>query len=435
MVQELVQTGNPYVYLRRKTYYFRVVIPPHLRALCPSLPLEIKRSLRTDSLSEALAMVGDKLPLIRLLRSLTSVDLVLSLYQKLADFSNDIAVWIKSKLSVNESSGGHSAAQSVPITEITEGIRLDKAWNDFCKWKKWTDKQAKANQRMFDNLQLFLGNVPVGTITKRELKSALHGVSELPQRNKKPYNQMTLEKLKNLSIPTEDRVSSKYVKDHHKLCQSLFNRYLKQELEMIDVSPTDGLKWEYENNRFGSFTDVEVRDVTTKLEDKPEWFRWFLLMAIYSGARRSEIASLTKGDIKLCPDTQRYYFVIKQGKTKAARRLVPIHKTLIDLGLLMWVESSGEHLFDTAYRNLNRVTDLFGSMLVRKVNDYGERLVFHSLRHTFITKARASGISDVLVQQVVGHEKKGAGQTDRYTHTFQLKEILKVVDSVRYGIV
>mgnify|MGYP003642238773 CR=1 FL=1 len=61
MVQELVQTGNPYVYLRRKTYYFRVLIPQHLRELCPSLPREIKRSLRTDSLTDALAMVSDKI--------------------------------------------------------------------------------------------------------------------------------------------------------------------------------------------------------------------------------------------------------------------------------------------------------------------------------------------------------------------------------------
>lgn len=73
-----------------------------------------------------------------------------------------------------------------------------------------------------------------------------------------------------------------------------------------------------------------------------------------------------------------------------------------------------------------------GQMLDRKVNDYGERLVFHSLRHTFITKARAAGINNVLVQQVVGHEKRGSGQTDRYTHTFQLKDVLKVVDVVQF---
>jgi integrase len=432
MVQELVQTGNNYVYLRRKTYYFRVVIPPHLRKLCPSLPLEIKRSLRTDSLTDALAMVGDKLPLIRLLRSCTSADLILKLYQKLSDFSNEIAGWVGSKLSVAEPAREHSFTALESTKSKPKCIKLDKAWSDFSEWKSWSDKQAKANQRMYDNLRLFLGDVHVDEITKRHLKDALKGISELPQRNKKNYKQLPLEKLKGVEIPDEDRVSSKYVKEHLKLCQSLFNRYLNQELEVLKVSPTEGVKWEYENKRFGSLTDAEVKQTLLIMEDKPEWFEWFVLIAIYSGARRSEIAGLTKDDIKLCSDTNRYYFIVREGKTKAARRAVPIHKALIDSGLLSWVDLREGRVFDAAYRNPNRVTDLFGSLMERKVNDYGERLVFHSLRHTFITKARAAGISDVLVQQVVGHEKRGAGQTDRYTHTFQLKDVLKVVDSVTY---
>lgn len=68
-----------------------------------------------------------------------------------------------------------------------------------------------------------------------------------------------------------------------------------------------------------------------------------------------------------------------------------------------------------------------------KVNEMGERVVFHSVRHTFITKARSQGTSTVLVQQVIGHEKSGAGMTDRYTHNYQLKDLLPVVDAVSFG--
>lgn len=432
MVQELVQSGNPYVYLRRKTYYFRVLIPQHLRELCPSLPREIKRSLRTDSLTDALAMVSDKIPLIRLLRCADNADTLLAICQRLSDFTKQVSQWVKSKLN----SYVHQLESPPAWSERKrKGIRLDRAWQDFSEWKKWTDKQAKANQRMFDNLRLFLGNSDVRNITKRQLKTALEGISQLPQRNKKHYKQMPLERLPELVIPAEDRVSSKYVKEHLKLCQSLFNRYLKQEVDAIEVSPTEGVNWEYENNRYGCLTDVEIKQVLAKANDnKPEWLKWFLLFSVYSGARRSEIAGLTKDDIRLCPDTLRYYFVIKKGKTKAARRIVPIHSVLIECGLLEWVQAGDHLLFDIAYRNPNRVTDLFGSLLKNKESDHGERLVLHSLRHTFITKTRAAGISNVLVQQVVGHEKSGAGQTDRYTHTFQLKDVLKVVDSVSYGI-
>ena len=59
-------------------------------------------------------------------------------------------------------------------------------------------------------------------------------------------------------------------------------------------------------------------------------------------------------------------------------------------------------------------------------------VVLHSIRHTFITKARSAGVTDALVQQTVGHEKTGAGVTDRYTHVFPVASLLKVVDSVQY---
>jgi integrase len=375
-------------------------------------------------------MVSDKIPLIRLLRSTDNAVTLWAICQRLSDFSKQVSQWVKSKLN-----GYAQQLESPPAwpERKRKVISLDRAWQDFSEWKKWTDKQAKANQRMFDNLRLFLGNRDVRDITKRHLKTALEGISQLPQRNKKQYNQIPLEKLPEITIPDEDRVSGKYVKEHLKLAQSFFSSYLKHEADLIQVSPSEGVSWDYENRRFGCLTDSEVIEAIEKAKFKPEWFRWFLLMAAYSGARRSEIAALTKDDIKLCPDTKRYYFVVKEGKTKAARRTVPIHNHLIENGLFEWIESCNYRIFNTAYENLNRVTDLFGSILVRKLNDHGERLVFHSLRHTFITKARAFGISNVLVQQIVGHEKNGAGQTDRYTHTFQLKDVLKVIDCIGYS--
>ena len=99
-------------------------------------------------------------------------------------------------------------------------------------------------------------------------------------------------------------------------------------------------------------------------------------------------------------------------------------------GILDWVKSYNDELLFNI--TPNKVTGLFNTLFEERFNYLGERIVLHSVRHTFITKARAAGISNVLVQQVVGHEKSGAGQTDRYTHTFHLKDVLPVVDSVNY---
>ena len=169
----------------------------------------------------------------------------------------------------------------------------------------------------------FIGDKPVGDITKRMLRNAFVAVSKLPLRNKRLYKYMSMPELVRLRVPVRNRVSSKYVKEHLKFCQSLFNRYLVQEVNILRESPTQGLKFEYEDPQFASLTDTEVRSALGKSKNKPEWFQWYLLLAVYSGARRSELAGLRMKDIKLCPDTGRYYFVIYEGKTKAARRSVP----------------------------------------------------------------------------------------------------------------
>ena len=203
-------------------------------------------------------------------------------------------------------------------------------------------------------------------------------------------------------------------------------------MDVLERSPTEGLRLETNDSRFANLTDEQVKTALERTSTKPQWFRLVFLLAAYSGARRTEIASLRSEDIRFCEETGRYYIAIHRGKTKAARRSIPIHKALIDAGLLEWAESANGPLFPTAASTPNRVTDLFNSLMDDKLSEAGERIVFHSLRHTFITKARSKGIETVLVQQVVGHEKKGAGITDRYTHSFELRELLPVVDVISY---
>jgi integrase len=412
MVHKLVH--NHLVH-RGDTYYFRFRIPAHTKALGLNLPREIKRSLRTDSYSIALALVCEKLPLIKLIRECHNPANIELLIGQISDFS------FESRSDIHDYQ--NDVAQELTPT-------LSQAWYEFTQWKSWTSKQSKANQRIFDNLIFFIGDIPVDEVTKLDIRTALSNISGLPQRNKNNYKHQSLEQLVRMDIPEHDVVSGKYVKEHLKLCQSLFSRYLKSEIDLLTVSPTEGIRYEYQDNRYASLNDEQVRVVLAKSQLKPDWFRWFILLALYSGARRSELIELNKSDFKYCTDTNRHYFHIRKGKTKAAVRLVPLHHNLVENGLLKWVESSEkERLFNVA---ANSVTGLFNSLLDERINYNGERIVLHSLRHTFITKVRAAGISNVLVQQVVGHEKSGAGQTDRYTHTFHLKDLLPVIDNAMY---
>lgn len=76
IVHKLVQNSHPFVALRGNTYYFRYVIPAHIRKLCPSLPTQAKRSLHTDFFSEAVNLVSHKLRSLRNWQAhLSTVDL------------------------------------------------------------------------------------------------------------------------------------------------------------------------------------------------------------------------------------------------------------------------------------------------------------------------------------------------------------------------
>lgn len=436
MVHKLVQKHHSFVILRRKTYYFRYAFPLNLRKLCPWLPAEIKRSLRTDSFSEAVALVDTRLPLIKLLKNCTDAFLVEGLVERLTDFTIQIGQWVEKqfKALTGLQKIPQKLIQSSPRKKsVPRTPRLSVVWKEYVQWKTWTPRRASQNQRTFDNLLFFLGDRPVGKIAKADLKQALDSISRLPVRHKRPYSRMTLKDIKRREIPESDRISSKSVKEHLKLAQSIFNAYLVRERDVLERSPTEGVRYAEDKKRYGCLTDAQVRQVLERSKEKPEWFHWFIKLAVYSGARRSEIAFLRKSDFKFCEDTKRDYFVIREGKTKAAQRMIPLHSQLIEDGFKEWIDNCEDLIFSISANTPNRVTHNFASLLDEKVSDMGERLVFHSTRHTFVTKARASGANTALIQQVVGHEKTGAGMTDRYTHNFQMKDVLSVIDCISYG--
>ena len=433
MVQTLVQNNHRYLLRRGNTYYFRFVLPSHVRQICPSLPREVKRSLATDNFATALYFINEKPSLIGLVKRCRDAVQLKLLCERLRDFSGDFKKYVDRF--VPRVVGRSEEPYMVSEEELKARVpKMSTAWKEFVDWKNWSPKALKNNKLLFDNILHFLGDVPVGVVTKRSLTEVLASISKLPQRNKRRYKGVPLKRLSSMEISDDDRISSKTVKEHLKLCQGFFSSYLVKERQVLSQSPTEGISMDTENNRFASLGDAQVVQLFQKASRKPEWFRWMLLLAAYSGARRSELARLRSEDFRVCPDTGRHYFVIHYGKTKAARRVVSVHFRLMEIGFIDWVEEMGGILFPVAHTNPNRVTDMFSSLLDIKVNDLGERIVFHSLRHTFITKARSAGIETVLVQQVVGHEKAGAGLTDRYTHTFPLKSVLVVVDSIDYGL-
>ncbi|WP_144430661.1 site-specific integrase [Jannaschia donghaensis] len=170
---------------------------------------------------------------------------------------------------------------------------------------------------------------------------------------------------------------------------------------------------------------------------------WGPLLAAYSGARREELMGMKLAEVndsgpipflRLQPNGNRRL------KNPAAERDIPLHRRLIDLGLLEYVarlriEGEVDLFPELAPKSVN---ETFGGNLYKKwteskncvLGDGGRRKTFHSFRHTVVTRLRHDpNIPKLFVTTLVGHTPHG--ETDgRYTKKVDLAKLTEVVNSL-----
>lgn len=132
--------------------------------------------------------------------------------------------------------------------------------------------------------------------------------------------------------------------------------------------------------------------------------RWAPLIACYTGCRISEVLQLRKEDVR--KDQKTYIFDLNPlaGSIKSGTyRLVPIHRHLIELGFLDFVEAScpGPLFAKGAYK---RVFDF-----VRTVVTDDRVQPNHAWRHRLKTIGRTLGLDPRVVDAIQGHAPRTAG--------------------------
>lgn len=324
-------------------------------------------------------------------------------------------------------------------------LTLVEAWNDFVaftsKKRKWTLKTQKDNEANFEFIKFALGaETRVTSITKRNIKDMLNMAESLPQRNKGKYKTMPFQVCLDTDIPEEDLISPRSINGYLKVCQSFFSGYLTREVDILTSPPTTNVRYPAKSQRYGSYSRKEMAKFVTHFLSLSGWEKWLFLLLSYTGARRGEIAKLSAEDIQFDDDSERYFIYIKESKTEAGIRCIPLHKKLVDWGFIDFVESKktkskANDLFpEIGY--VNRISKVFiqirDQLEIPSVSLTGNRRVVHSLRHTFITNAQSKVGNVNLIQQVVGHEHSKIGQTQLYTTPFELSALLYVVDSIEW---
>ncbi|EMI5800781.1 MULTISPECIES: site-specific integrase [Enterobacteriaceae] len=331
--------------------------------------------------------------------------------------------------------------------EPKEVLTLAGAWNMYKKEKaqNWTKAISQANERFMEVLMIVLGaSTDVTTITKQDIKQVMEIVENLPKRVMQPYRSMTVQQLIECDdVPPEDLVGAESIHKHLKIYKSLFKTFLTDNKDILEKSPTDGVVAAPSKARFGAYSAAEMRKfVGWALKQPDGWQKWITLLLAYTGARRGEIAKLEKSQIKYDEDSQRHYLLIAeggQGKTENATRQVAIHPKLIEWGFLDFVNRQWkEKIFSpVSGKNMPKIgkvlADVRDQLGIPYLDDYGQRRLVHSFRHTMISTCLAGWVGNLAhLQQVVGHEKSGLGITRRYLHTFPLSTICYVIDGLSW---
>ncbi|MBU2326317.1 MAG: site-specific integrase [Alphaproteobacteria bacterium] len=159
---------------------------------------------------------------------------------------------------------------------------------------------------------------------------------------------------------------------------------------------------------------------------------WLPLLALYTGARQTELGQLHPDDVYEetyldQDDNEQSVWVMRfaenetrgqKVKNAGSERRIPIHSDLIKLGFLKVAGAAGagrrERIFDkikpTAEGELmGNWSKWFGRYLRKVCGVNNVRVVFHSFRHSFKHYSRACGLDKAVNDAITGHESGDIG--------------------------
>jgi len=323
-----------------------------------------------------------------------------------------------------------------------DSILFSELYAQFLAYKKSEVNLSQDMQDEYNNyVKAFvfaLGDKPINTLTKRQVKEFLLSYEKLPKRTLKAYKTKSIEALWGVAVPEKDRIATRTMLGVKKFLLGVFRFAVNQDYLPISPVVDLDLKIKLEQKR-GHFTDPEVRKILYVLDNdkhimKNEWQKWAVLFGAYTGARAGEVMGLFREDFEQ-GESGIWSVIVRGTKTKNALRQFPVPPELISKGFLGFVGVGNGRVFPQDKSN-KAITSFFPRVLglsgVPKFNSKKLTRSFHSFRHSVVTKARGSNFDEALVQQIVGHEKTGAGTTDRYTHDFTAEQLLPVVASIKY---
>lgn len=199
----------------------------------------------------------------------------------------------------------------------------------------------------------------------------------------------------------------------------------------VRVSPCDSLRRpKVRENRITCFSVAEQKKIEEEILSRGDVRLYGVIVCLYTGLRLGELLALEKTDVNLfdctvsvtksCHDgvdeNGRFARITDTPKTANSNRVIPVPRQILPVIERMYKESPTKLLISFSTGNPVAVRSYqrsFERLLIRlKIAHKG----FHSLRHTFATRALECGMDVKTLAEVLGH-KNPSVTLKHYAHS------------------
>lgn len=315
-----------------------------------------------------------------------------------------------------------------------------KRKTDAVEWANRTESQIRENINFPHRA---VQRMTVGDLIDKFLEQELPKKKQKIQKDfvkaltwyKDEIGSLLLSKLPTSSlVECRDKLANKYKEvpmkngqvkiSNEKIAPATVNRYMTymrvvfayavNDLDILDINPMSKVKKLSENNaRKRYLSQSEIKNLLKAASEHSEDMYICVLIALLTGARKSEILKLTWTVVDF--EHRMFYFLnTKNGEDRGT----PMHDFLYD-SLIAFMRKStvrnlkNDYVFKNSLGQPNEA--LIGKEFPKIVKKCGiEDFRFHDLRHTGASWQAMSGISQPITQKTLGH--KSPAMTNRYSH-------------------
>lgn len=303
--------------------------------------------------------------------------------------------------------------------------------------KKANDETIGKKRLAIEEFIEMLGNRPASDYDFKDAEEFRSTLRRLPSQRKtrKAYKGMNVEDLLSLKLERDECMSDSHIRRTLMEVKALFE-WLKGRKVVTD-NPFDTVSVIAEHESYVSFAKEDLSSLfkgpvfkgDSRDATRSRW--WLMLLAAYTGARQAELCQLKLSDVVEIEGIACLSINDEDGKalkTQSAKRLIPLHPMLIELGFNDYVEerkasaleinSDNLQLLPSTWNGKGKAGKSASSWFSRykgKCSITGSKKVFHSFRHTFIQQAISKDLELSKIQQMVGHESSLMGATKTYS--------------------